>query len=187
MDETTTPDPEHSAPADLLGPVLQRAETVLGKVTPDTLSRPTPCESWTIEQLAAHMLTDLENFRVRAQGGSPDRSRSEKLPPQPAAEFRNGAEELLTAWRTDPPQHGDAVEGQTLAEFCLHTWDLERALGVESEVPPDAARVAEAWMRGALKPEYRGQAFAPERPAPDNATVVERLAAWSGRNPGWGR
>ncbi len=51
----------------------------------------------------------------------------------------------------------------------------------------EQAEYALEGMRGMLLPEYRGpgKPMGEEVPAPDGATSVERLVAFSGRHPSW--
>ena len=73
--------------------------------------------------------------------------------------------------------------GQHLADVAVHAWDLAMATHQSTKLDPEVAKVALDWARGALKPEYRGQAFGAEVEVPENAPIYERLAGFFGRNP----
>jgi hypothetical protein len=60
---------------------------------------------------------------------------------------------------------------------------VARATGTTGELDPELAEAALAWGRQNLKPEFRGQAFGPEMPVPENAPVYDRLAGFFGREP----
>lgn len=53
--------------------------------------------------------------------------------------FRAGADALIEAWRFYPPDRDGPEAGQTIAEFAVHTWDLERATGQSHGVDEAAA------------------------------------------------
>ena len=173
-------------PIDLLAAVLRRTQAVVDAITPAQADRRTPCPDWTVRDLVGHLLVDHVNFRVRAEGGQPDWTRA---PVDPGANwsdaFRAGADALMEAWRSHPPDPDGPVAGQTIAEFAIHTWDLERATGQSPGIDEAAAEFAATWMRSALKPEYRGRGFGAEHAVPANARSWERLVAFSGRDPAW--
>ena len=68
-----------------------------------------------------------------------------------------------------------------VTEMMLHGWDTARATGQSTDLDPELAReCAEQFRR--LRAGGRGAGmFADERPAPDDATEADRLAAASGR------
>jgi uncharacterized protein (TIGR03086 family) len=183
-----------------LGQVIDLAESVIGGVGPDQASRPTPCRSWDVRTLVAHMVDDTRQFTVAATGGRPVWAT-----PVPAvdgdwaAAFRAGAAELLAAWH----RAGDLdeeielpigrvprtfVTNQQVAEFGVHAWDLATATGQRVPFPAHACEAALAWAKTALRPEFRGdeasgRSFGPEVPLSDEAPAEDRLAAFFGRDP----
>ena len=88
-----------------------------------------------------------------------------------------------------------------VAELTMHTWDLARALGVE--VDWDADVVAAAWasyretfptadrterfaaVRAIMPPEFRDNPppFGNAVEIDDDAPLIDRVAAWTGRQP----
>jgi hypothetical protein len=99
---------------------------------------------------------------------------------EPAASFRNNADELLRAWDA---QAGDIspLDWQC-AELAVHTWDLATALGRSTEgLDPEVADRGLSFMRANLTADRRGAAFGPEQPAPPAADPYARIAAFAGR------
>jgi uncharacterized protein (TIGR03086 family) len=173
-------------PIDLLLTTLRRTQAVVDATAPAQAGLRTPCPDWTVRDLVGHLLVSLANFRLRAEGGQPDWTRGPADPGTNwSAAFRADAGALAEAWRSHPPDPGGPVAGQTIAEFAIHTWDLERATGQSRGIDEAAAEYAAAWMRRALQPHYRGSAFAAEHAAPADARPWERLVAFSGRDPAW--
>ena len=173
-------------PFDVLATVLSQTQAVVDTTTPAQADLPTPCPDWTVRDLVGHLLVDHDNFRLRAEGGQPDWTRGPVDPGTNWSDaFHAGADALLEAWRSHPPDPDGAVAGQTIAEYAIHTWDLARATGQSPGIDETAAEFATIWMRGALKPEYRGRGFGAEHAVPANARSWERLVAFSGRDPAW--
>ncbi|MFD8706024.1 TIGR03086 family metal-binding protein [Kitasatospora sp. NPDC059648] len=189
-------------PIELLARALAQTAGLIDGTGVELAGHPTPCRSWDVGDLVSHLLFDLRQFTLRAEGGQPDRSQSfERVEEDWLHAFEAGAERLVTAWRAagdltgTTPAPGGAVlparfpVDQQVAEFAVHAWDLARATGQSTEgLDHEVALAALDWARGALRPEYRGDeaghhAFGPEVPAPAGAPVYDRLAAFFGRDP----
>ena len=85
---------------------------------------------------------------------------------------------------------GDGVLGMALGEYIVHGWDLARATGREYEVPEAAVTPAHEFLLGMVAPEYRGPDsgfFDAEVEVPADASPLDRLLGFAGRDPGWSR
>jgi uncharacterized protein (TIGR03086 family) len=167
----------------VLSRALDQAGDVLAVVHPDQLSRPTPCEDWTVEQLIAHMLNAPRNFLRSMNGEKVDWSA--EPPPVPedfAAAFRSAADDLIHAWHQREPDADTTADSQT-PEFAVHTWDLARATGQSTDLDPEVAERSLAFMSANLKPDMRGGVFRAQVEVPDEAPIYDRLAAFAGRTP----
>jgi len=82
---------------------------------------------------------------------------------------------------------GGIVVDMLLIEVVTHGWELARAVGQPWQ--PDEATAAQAltFYRATIKPQWRGPGmpFGPEVPVADNAPMIDRVVAFSGRDPGW--
>ncbi|MFH9353389.1 TIGR03086 family metal-binding protein [Kitasatospora sp. NPDC017646] len=189
-------------PIELLARALAQTAGLIDGTGVELAGHRTPCRSWDVGDLVSHLLFDLRQFTLRAEGGQPERSQSfERVEEDWLHAFEAGAERLVAAWRAagdltgTVPAPGGAIlparfpVDQQIAEFAVHAWDLARATGQSTEgLDHEVARAALDWSRGALRPEYRGEeaehhAFGPEVPAPAGAPVYDRLAAFFGRDP----
>jgi uncharacterized protein (TIGR03086 family) len=167
---------------------LDRLRVVVAGVSPGQLSATVPsCPRWDVGDLLGHLLVDLEQFVPMTRGEQADfGAAAPALDGTALAQVDERAERLRSAWReADDP--GKAV-GLQVPELTLHAWDLAGATG--QQVPPDEEldAVSLASLQAMLKPEHRGTAddpkmFGPEVPAPDGATTLQRLVAFSGRRP----
>ena len=188
-------------PIALLSRALDQAGAVLAGVHPDQEELPTLCRSWTVAQLGDHLVHDLHQFTLAAEGGNPDWSEpAPTLRTDRAEAFRKGVPSLLDAWRragdltgtVTLPGMGEVPAsfpvGQQTAEFATHAWDLARATGQSTYLDPVVGHASLEWIQGALLPQFRGpevegNAFGPEVPVAEDAPVYDRLAAFAGRDP----
>jgi uncharacterized protein (TIGR03086 family) len=69
-------------------------------------------------------------------------------------------------------------------DLIVHSWDLATATGQTFAPPDELVAEADAFARQAVAPEMRdGDTFAAEVDPPAGASVLERLVAFSGRQP----
>ncbi|MFE4603286.1 TIGR03086 family metal-binding protein [Kitasatospora indigofera] len=188
-------------PVELLARALRQAADVVAATRPEQGALPTPCRSWDVTGLVSHLLGDLRQSLVRANGGTPDwKAPTERVTEDWEKAFRTGAEELIAAWQRagdlsgvlDVPGMGEVPArfpvDQQIVEFAVHTWDLATATGQSTDLDETVGRTALDWGRGALRPEFRGAEseghdFGPEIPIGTDAPVYDQLAAWAGRWP----
>lgn len=166
----------------VLSRALDQAGDVLASIHEDQLSLPTPCRDWDVGRLVSHLVADPRHFLEMAAGGKPDWAGEPDRVLYWAATFRSAGDDLIHHWHqqgdnADPAQ----VDWQT-AEFAVHTWDLCRATGQAPPLYPEVAERGFAFMSGALTADNRGEAFGPPVPAPDDAPLYDRLAAYAGRS-----
>ena len=187
-----------------LTPACQRTADVLANVSDDQLTAPTPCEQMRINDLVTHIGDLAKAFAAAARkqfGPLTD------VGPEP------DAARLDADWRTSYPMHlsdlarawlepsawqgmtraggfdmpGDVTGMVALTEVVIHGWDLARASGqpydidaatADAVLPYVAATAAEGPVEGM---------FGPAVAVPDDAPVLDRIVALSGRDPGWSR
>jgi len=166
----------------VLSRALDQTGDVLARVHEEQLSLPTPCNDWDVARLIAHIVAAPTRFLAAMRGEEPDWSTE---PPAVGSEwapvFRVVADDLIHAWHQQG-EHADPrqVDWQT-AELAVHAWDLARATGQSSQLDPEVAERALAFMSSGLTPENRGTAFGSEVDVEDDAPVYHRLAAFAGR------
>jgi uncharacterized protein (TIGR03086 family) len=65
----------------------------------------------------------------------------------------------------------------------VHGWDLAAATGQPYEPTDALVAEAEAYARQAVEPLRDGDTFGPAAVPPPSATPIQRLAAFTGRQP----
>jgi uncharacterized protein (TIGR03086 family) len=178
--------------------VLDIAEAVILKITPEDLDKPTPCSEWTVRELANHM-TGVCLMFGRAAGGEAITERpapADLIGDNPGAAYVKAAEADGEAWsapgaveRTVTVPAGQLPGSVALSintvDQLLHACDLARALGHDVVIPDDLAESALGFMKGFLTPDRRGpgKAFGQEVAVAADAPVQQRLLAFAGRQP----
>lgn len=169
---------------------------LLQRVPADRWDDPTPCDEFTVAQLASHTVATLDRAAAIAAGHDPmTMPRSVDAPDGDwAALFAAHLPAVRAAWTDDaldamviaPP--GIRVPGRDAVlkyanELLVHGWDLAVAIGVDAEAPAGTAEPVLEQAAVFLPAEPRG-GFVPfaavVEPAPD-AGPTERLANWNGR------
>ena len=191
------------------GAAARRAATAAGRTrprprhrpqrAPDQLGGPTPCPEFDVDGLVRHLAGAADRAVVAARwrpGARPRRVRRH-------ARGRRGRGAGPRRWRRSPAWADDATLDQVielpwatlparvllaiyLSEVSTHTWDLAVATGQQPAFDDAAIEIALATMRMGLPAEGREQTpFGEVQPVADDAPAIDRLVAWTGRNPSW--
>jgi uncharacterized protein (TIGR03086 family) len=169
---------------------LAACRAVLRRLTPDDLGRATPCAEFTVGEVGEHVVRSMVLLgSVAGADSAPAFAASGSLDKRVAVT----AEAALEAWRWRGLGGSVAVGRSTLAadlaveiiplELLVHGWDVARATGAQIDVAPEVACYVLEQARSLVTPDKRGRSFAAEVPAGASATVLERLIAFTGRDP----
>lgn len=193
-DTTPVPDPRPAFTA-----AVAAALPVARHVPVDALHRPTPCEDFDVATLRGHLLTVFLRVAHVGRGGAPfDLPHVTTDVPDVDAALQHAADDAVAVW-SDPdlldatlthpagPMPGRALLATYTGEVLTHTWDLGVSLGRPVEVADDVVAAGAAPSRRILPPGKRPAEFpfGDEVPAPADATPLEALVAWLGRDPRW--
>jgi uncharacterized protein (TIGR03086 family) len=176
-------------PRDQLAEVGPLLAGVVSGITPDQLDASTPCAAFTVRGILEHMIGGATLFAAAYNGeqaNEPDTT-------DPLASFLPAlgglAESINRPGALDQtldtpfgPTPGDAFARYVALDGIVHGWDLATATGQAYE--PDAQLVAEieSHARQILDPLRDGDTFKTAVEPPADATPIERLAAYTGRN-----
>jgi uncharacterized protein (TIGR03086 family) len=174
----------HADDPAVLRRALDQLSELLVDVRPDSLSDPTPCAEWTVQDLVDHIVAAPERFARMVRGQPIDWSAP--TPPaggDPAGALRSHADDLLRA--CDEPDRSAGAPGidWQCAELAVHAWDLATALHRSTgDLDPEVAERGLAFMQDNLTPDNRGPAFGPAQAPPEGADAYQRIAAFAGRS-----
>jgi uncharacterized protein (TIGR03086 family) len=167
---------------------LPACRAVLRHVTDDDLSRPTPCAAYTVSDVGQHLVRSMA-LLASAAGEEVASPAADTLEAAVAA----NAEAVLAAWRRRGLDGTVAVGRSTYPaglaveiiplELLVHGWDIAWATGQDIAVPPEVADHVLQRARELITDDKRGRGFAAEvAPGPD-ASLLDRLIAFTGRTP----
>jgi uncharacterized protein (TIGR03086 family) len=166
---------------------------LIERTRPDQASLPTPCTEWNVRQLINHFVFDVESFAHMLRREPRGAEDADLIGDNWSAAYRAAADGLMNAWRergtegTLSTRIGEFPAswaiGQHTAAVAVHAWDVARATHQPTDLDAEVGEISLAWARQNLKPQFRGQAFAPEIPIADTAPIYSRLAAYFGRDP----
>lgn len=194
---------ETSAEKIELGPAARRVAGLLDRIDDRQLGLPTPCPGYTVRELLAHIGGLALAFRAAAHKAFGPATDTDPGGTRPVLEegwratYPRRLEELAGAWR-EP----DAWEGMTRAggvdlpgavaglvafdELLVHGWDLARATGQPYAPGEDELLVAYGFLEPDASERVAGEGpFGPPVPVPDDAPLLDRVVALSGRRPDW--
>jgi len=182
-------------PFDHAAVTLAACRAVLGRLTEDDLSRPSPCTEYTVGEVGQHVVRSMV---LLASVASDPAAGLAAGPVGPAAgsleeQVAVTTEAALTAWRRRGVGGTVAVGRSTLPaslaveiipmELLVHGWDMARATGQQIDVPPEVADHLLGRARALVTEDKRGRSFAAEVPAGPQASALQRLIAFTGRVP----
>jgi len=195
-----TPAAQAAWPAEgarLLEPSISYALGVVLTVTPELLSRPTPCREWDLRTLLRHACESLAAFSEGIKTGRvglDPAAQDGDLAADPARAFCDRACQLLDAW-TGPVHQRQVVDivGCPLAasvmaataalEIAVHGWDISRACGQRQPIPRALAIDLLAITPVLVPRAGRHPLFAAPVTVAATAGPSDRLAAFLGRSP----
>jgi uncharacterized protein (TIGR03086 family) len=182
---------------------VRASVSLVERMTPADLGRPTPCAGWTLHGLLTHMITQHYGFAAAAAGqdGS-GHWKLRPLGPDPVQDYRDAAAAVLAAFAAGGVLGRDfplpeittklrfpaaQAVGFHFVDYVVHSWDVARTLGVEVMFGPGLLAAALTVARAVPAGETRrapGSSFAPPVPWAGGGTLDE-IVALLGRSPGW--
>jgi uncharacterized protein (TIGR03086 family) len=185
-----------------LDQLLERATEMntrlIAGIRPDQYTNATPCGEWQVRDILDHIIGG-NHFFAKAAAGEPVEAPAEPrdlVGDDPATAYAHGAKVALEAWRApgvaertvtlplgDLP--GAFATGIHFIDHFVHGWDLAKATGQEEAVDTELAESVYALVQGNIGDDRRqpGGPFGPEVPVSEEASTVDRLVAYLGRQP----
>jgi uncharacterized protein (TIGR03086 family) len=159
---------------------------VLQPVTADDRSKPTPCQDYTVHQLAEHLFGTLAFVGslagleiVRTPQPTLEAAVAEVAQQVNEAWARRGVEGMATSGDTELP--ASVAVGILNLEYLLHAWDFAQATGQELHVSEEVAQFVHDLGEQIIPGAREGGSFGPAVEVSERASVLDRLVALSGR------
>jgi uncharacterized protein (TIGR03086 family) len=198
---------EAAMPTTDLGPAATNVARVLAGISDEQLTATTPCPRYTVGDLLDHVGGLALAFTAAATktpmaAAGPDAPLGEAAHLDPAwrEHIPAALDELAAAWRDDAAWEGTTAAGPielpgeiaglvALDELVVHGWDLARATDQPYDVDDATLRL----IRGLVADFAPADdvvndgtlAFGPAVPVPDDAPLLDRVVALTGRDPAW--
>ena len=185
-----------------LTPSCQRTADALTNVTYDQLTASTPCANYSVGDVLHHLGGLALAFAAAARKdsgpltGTPPSVDAAQLDPDWRTSYPGRLGDLAKAW-TDPSawqgmtriaamdMPGEAVGMVGLTEVVIHGWDLARATGHAYDVDSDIAEAVLGYVAQVAAQGPVEGLFGAALPVADDAPVLDRIIALSGRDPAW--
>jgi uncharacterized protein (TIGR03086 family) len=177
---------------DQLNTALDQTCAIISRIRPDQANLPTPCTDWNVRALVNHTVYGLQLYTAVVTGGEPPSSDVDLIGTDWTNAYRSASDSHLAAWRrrgtagTLQLRMGERpavwVANAVLEDQTVHGWDLASATGQSTDLDPGVGQAVLDWLRENIGP-FRGRAFGPEVPVPEDAPLYDRLAGFCGRHP----
>jgi uncharacterized protein (TIGR03086 family) len=167
-------------------------------VSPQLLSRSTPCSSWDLRMLLHHVNDSLDVLREGIEAGcvrpDPVEDDHDDACACPVSTFHDRAARLLGAWSAagdrdrliavvGQPIRASAVATTGAIEIAVHGWDISRACGRRRPVPSALANEMLTICPLLVTDAIRHPLFADAVAVSPLASPSDRFVAFLGRNP----
>jgi uncharacterized protein (TIGR03086 family) len=175
--------------------ILPTLSAMVDRIQVMQMDDPTPCTDFTVHDVIDHMIVLGGTFTYWFRGEeAPDLKAPGGYGWVPAAEFRKVMDDLLDAVQSPGAMERTIwapigeMPGSTFARFVafdglIHGWDLASATGLHYQPPTALIAAVDEFARSALTTAMRdGDTFKEATTAPDDASQMERLVAFSGRS-----
>jgi uncharacterized protein (TIGR03086 family) len=181
--------PEPLTPVTAADAALAALQPVLRNLGSDGASNPTPCADFTCGQLVEHLSDSLVRLGAmagatvtKAQGGSVE------------DRISTMAAQTIDGWRsvdldgTVSGPGGRETPASLLAsvlpiELVLHGWDIAQSSGQSLLVSDEVVGYVRDLAESVVPPGRSRGSFGDEVTAPEDASPLERFAAFAGRRP----
>jgi uncharacterized protein (TIGR03086 family) len=168
--------------------VLQR---VLHGIAEDDLGKQTACREFDVAGLTDHLWSSITMLGGAAGAEFPERDREASVEEQ----MVRVARPALDAWKRrglngTVPFGDNEVPARVMAgilslEFLVHAWDYAAAVSREVDAPESLSDYVMGLARNVITPQGRIRAgFDDPVEVSDDAGALERLLAFTGRQPG---
>jgi uncharacterized protein (TIGR03086 family) len=180
---------------DELNRSLAAVDPLIAGISDAQWSASTPCTEWNVRDVVTHLVGTNRVVTAFLREQPPPVRGADPLGDDPVAAYRASVAALLDAVRlpgvldrTVESSLGTATGADRLrwriADLLVHAWDMTEATGQQLDLPADLVEKSLVFAKAELADGARVGRFAPAQQVADDAPVIERLVAFSGRSVG---
>ena len=163
-------------------------------VTPDDMSKPTPCTELDVNGLLNHVLAGMEMLKTAATGGKAAPPTENIVSDDPSGQYAKSRSDLLeilgkpgvfdATWEMPfGAMPGKMMAGIAFMEHLTHAWDIRKATGQPTEMPEDVVTECLGLVQPMDQMLRMPGVCGPAVEVPDTASPTEKLVAFMGRQP----
>lgn len=180
---------------DALSETVSIMDGLVAGLTPEHREMTTPCRKFTVHDLMNHTVNTckLVGTIVSGQPEHVPAEGTDHLAQGPVKGWNDGKTALQSAATAENLElvretpfgevPGSVPMSVAVSDVLVHAWDLARATGQPVAASDDLAGFAQGTWEMVIQPEARnGDAFAEVQPCPDDASALDRVAAFTGRS-----
>jgi uncharacterized protein (TIGR03086 family) len=183
-------------------PACERTASLLKTVTDEQLDSPTPCEKLSLRDLVGHVGGLASAFTAAARKDFGPLTDTPPVEGAPLDEdwrtaYPERLAELVKAWREPAAWEGMTRAGGVdfpgdvggivaLTEVVIHGWDVAVATGQDYDVEPATLEAVLPQLTATAEQGPVEGLFGPAVPIADDAPLLDRVIALSGREPARG-
>lgn len=171
---------------------------VVRQIPGDAWDTPTPCEGWSIRDVAGHVNAVQRYVQATTAGTpvtmNPFEDPGRHLGDDPPATWAATRDELLATFDHPGvlqrevesfwgPMSVDRMLGAAVGDITIHSWDVATALGLEFEIPGELVDHTLAVVGPALEGMRASGVLGPEVEVGNEASAQDRLLGQAGRDP----
>ena len=165
-------------------------QNVLHPIANDDWSKQTPCREFDIAKLTDHLMNSITVIGGAAGAELPERDAADSVERQviaaarPALDawHRRGLDGTVAFGQNEAPAR--VMAGILSLEFLIHAWDYAMAMGRDLDAPDSLSDYVMGLAQGIITPQGRTTAgFDDPLEVPADAGALDRLVAYTGRNP----
>ena len=173
---------------DVHAEISTNATRLVGGISDEQWSQPTPCSEWDVRALVNHMAGTSKVLTASARREAPTSDpNDENLGDDPVGSFTAAIAGAEAAWRTPGALDGEvsvpfdmpavAALGVNILDIGTHCWDLATATGQDLQLSPGAVAAIDAFNRQLVSDEVRaGGGFGDALDPASDDELTEMLA-----------
>jgi uncharacterized protein (TIGR03086 family) len=163
-------------------------------VSADHLSNATPCSEFDVKSLLNHIIAGLGMLHTAATGGKATPPADNIVGDDPAAQYAEGREKLLSALKEpgvfdktwsmpfgDMP--GKMMAGIAFMEHLTHAWDVRKATGQPADLPEDLVKECLELVKPMDAMLRMPGVCGPAVEVGADASLTDQLVGYMGRQP----